>query len=231
MPDPQNFSSTDSRFKIFASESEVFEHTAQMITAIVKHALTQRSTCNVIIAAGNSVTKSLGRLTPETLNWQLVNWFLADERCVDKNSNLRNELQIIQVLENTLGKKFGVITSPQAEIQPQEAVAAYASRIKSINMFDFCLLGMGDDGHIASLTPGNSSLYSDDTCLLINDSPNPPHQRITLGMRVLRNTTNRILVTTGGSKNKAFKTIERDSMSPVQIFDPTTIVVDRAAVQ
>ena len=50
-------------------------------------------------------------------------------------------------------------------------------------------------------------------------------------MRVLRNTTNRILVTTGGSKNKAFKKIERDSMSPVQIFDPTTIVVDRAAVQ
>ena len=231
MPNPQNFSSTDSRFKTFASENEVFEYTAQIITAIVKHALTQRSTCNVIVAAGNSVTKSLGCLTPATLDWQLVNWFLADERCVDNNSNLRNELQIIQVLQNTLGEKFGVVTSPQAEIPPQKAVAAYASRIKSINMFDFCLLGMGDDGHIASLTPGNSSLNSDETCLLINDSPNPPSQRITLGMRVLRNTTNRILVTTGGSKNKALKKIERDLMSPVQIFDPTTIVVDRAAVQ
>lgn len=231
MPNPQNFSSTDSRFKIFATEGEVFEHTAQIITAIVKHALTQRSTCNVIVAAGNSVTKSLSHLSPTTLNWQLVNWFLADERCVDHNSNLRNELQINRVLENTLGKNFGVITSPQAEIQPQEAVATYASRIGAINMFDFCLLGMGDDGHIASLTPGNSLLYSDETCLLINDSPNPPSQRITLGMRVLRNTTNRILVTTGGSKNKAFKKIERDLMSPVQIFDPTTIVVDRAAVQ
>ena len=96
-------------------------------------------------------------------------------------------------------------------------------------MFDFCLLGMGDDGHIASLLPGHQAIKSTDKCCLVSDSPNPPSQRITLSMGALRNTKNRIVVTAGATKRQAVTDFRNSPQTPVRIFEPTVIVLDQAA--
>ena len=96
-------------------------------------------------------------------------------------------------------------------------------------MFDFCLLGMGDDGHIASLLPGHRALEASDSCCLVSDSPNPPSQRITLSMSALRNTKNRIVVTAGATKKQAVREFRNDPQTPVRIFDPSLVVLDHGA--
>ena len=226
-----SFSETDSRLKLFASESEVFQFTAKLLTKIIETTVNEQENCNVIVAAGRSITKSLECLLPLSIDWRRVNWFLADERCVASDDPQRNDLQIRQVLQKTLGNTYGNVKSPRADINLEEVVKEYATRIDQINMFDFCLLGMGDDGHIASLLPGHWALKSTDRCCLVSDSPNPPSQRITLSMGTLRNTKNRIVVTTSVTKRQAVREFRNNPQTPVRIFEPSLVVLDRAASQ
>ena len=111
----------------------------------------------------------------------------------------------------------------------KEAAAKYASRIEQINMFDVCLLGMGNDGHIASLTPNHPALNSSQLCCEMTDSPNLPKERITLTLKTFSRTQNRILVTTGPSKVAAVRKYITDSQSPVRLYNPTAIFADQAA--
>ena len=224
-----SFSETDSRLKLFATESEVFQYTAKLLTEIVKTSVDEHEDCNVIVAAGRSITKSLECLLPNSIDWRRVNWFLADERCVASDDPQRNDLQIRQVLQRTLGNSYGNVNSSRTNTNLEEAVKEYATRIDRINMFDFCLLGMGDDGHIASLLPGHWALKSTDSCCLVSDSPNPPSQRITLSMSTLRNTNNRIVVTTSATKKQAVREFRNNPQTPVRIFEPTVVALDHGA--
>jgi 6-phosphogluconolactonase len=224
-----NFSETDPRLKLFANETEVFYFTAKLLTEMIQTTLNLKQNCNVIVAAGRSITKSLECLPPKSIEWQRVNWFLADERCVAIDDPQRNDLQIRQVLQKTLGNAYGNVTSSRTDISLEEAVKEYATRIDRVNMFDFCLLGMGDDGHIASLLPGHRALNATDSCCLVSDSPNPPSQRITLSMSALRNTKNRIVVTAGATKRQAVLEFRSDPHTPVRIFDPSLVVLDHGA--
>ncbi len=224
-----SFSETDPRLKLFATESEVFQFTAKFLTEIIETTVDAHEDCNVIVAGGRSITKSLECLLPLSIDWQRVNWFLADERCVASDDPQRNDLQIRQVLQKTLGNAYGNVNSSRTDTSLEEAVKEYATRIEQINMFDFCLLGMGDDGHIASLLPGHRVLNSTDSCCLVSDSPNPPSQRITLSMSALRNTKNRIVVTAGATKKQAVREFRNNQQTPVRIFEPTVVVLDHGA--
>lgn len=221
----------NARLQIFGDEGDVFQHTATLITNIIRDSLLAKQTSNVIVASGRSVTQTLSCLPPDALNWNQVNWFMADERCVDKDEGQRNDRQIRDVLQRTLGAKCGLVIGPRPEIGLQDSVAEYASRINNIQMFDFCLLGLGDDGHIASLFPGHRALHASESCLLIMDSPKPPAKRITLGMATLCNSKNRIVVATGRSKKQAVLEIANNSQSPLQFFKPTDLIFDLATSQ
>jgi 6-phosphogluconolactonase len=203
--------------------------TAVAITELISLSISKNQTSNVILAAGNSISKTLSSLSSIDTDWSNVNWFLADERCVDAESNLRNDKQIADVLRNTLGTRFGRIFSPSSHLTPKETAAEYASRIEQINMFDLCLLGMGDDGHIASLFPNHQALSSNRVCCEILDSPNPPAQRITLTLKMFAQVKNRILVTAGPNKSNAVADYVTNPKSPVRLYDPTAIFADQAA--
>ena len=145
-----DFSSTDTRVRVFATDNAAFQATAATITELIHESLRKNSVSNVIIAAGTSITQTLRFLSPSDADWQKVSWYLADERCVAQEDEQRNERQIADALKSSLGEKHGRVFSPSSRLLPKEAASEYASRISAISMFDFCLLGMGNDGHIAS---------------------------------------------------------------------------------
>lgn len=224
-----DFSSKDSRVQIFETDKEAFYTTAAKITELIAAGLTKNSVSNVIIAAGNSISQTLEFLRHEDADWRNVNWFLADERCVAHGDPRRNDLQIIKILKSSLGENHGRVFSTDALLSPKEAAIQYASRIGQIDMFDFCLLGMGNDGHVASLLPNHAALESDQICCKISDSPNPPAERITLTFNVFCQIKNRILITTGPGKTNATTDYINNLSSPVRRYDPTKIFADKAA--
>jgi 6-phosphogluconolactonase len=203
--------------------------TAAAVTELVRLGISKNQTSNVILAAGNSISKTLSLLSNIDTDWSKVNWYLADERCVDAESELRNDKQIADILRNSLGAHYGHIFSPSSFLSPKEAADEYASRIERINMFDFCLLGMGNDGHIASLLPNHHALNSNRVCCEVIDSPNPPAQRVTLTLKVFAQVENRILVTTGSTKSDAVTDLTTNPKSPVRLYNPTAIFADQAA--
>jgi 6-phosphogluconolactonase len=224
-----DLSSKDSRVHIYPSDDEAFKATAATVTKLIKRGINKYQSSNVILAAGNSISQTLRLLSSIETDWSNVNWYLADERCVYVKSELRNEKQIASVLRDSLGARYGRIFSPSPYLAPKEAADEYTSRIEQINMFDMCLLGMGNDGHIASLHPNHQALNSSKICCEIYDSPNPPAQRITLTLKMFAQVENRILITTGSSKSHAVTDYTTNSKSPVRLYDPTAIFADEAA--
>ena len=225
----QKFSAADPRVQLFTTDLEAFKFTAVKISSLINAAIHERGSANVILAAGNSIEKTLSFLDQKDAQWAQVKWFLADERCVDHDDEQRNQLRLTSVLQKSIGEKFGEIVGPNAHDSPEDSAAKYASRIKEINMFDFCLLGMGNDGHIASLLPNHPALDSKEICFVVNDSPNLPKKRITLTLESLARSENRILITTGASKQKAIKDFVNNPQAPVRLFDPTAIIADQVA--
>ena len=225
----QKFSVTDPRVQLFTTDLEAFKFTAEKISSLINAAIHQRGSANVILAAGNSIEKTLSSLDQKDAQWAQVKWFLADERCVDHDDEQRNQLRLTSVLKKSIGEKFGEIVGPNAHDSPEDSAAKYASRIKEINMFDFCLLGMGNDGHIASLLPNHTALGSKEICFVVNDSPNLPRKRITLTLESLARSENRILITTGANKQQAIKDFVNNPQAPVRLFDPTAIIADQVA--
>ena len=225
----QKFSAADPRVQLFTTDLEAFKFTAVKISSLVNAAIHERGSANVILAAGNSIEKTLSFLDQRDAQWAQVKWFLADERCVDHDDEQRNQLRLISVLKKSIGEKFGEIVGPNAHDSPEESASKYASRIEAIDMFDFCLLGMGNDGHIASLLPNHPALDSKEICFVVNDSPNLPKKRITLTLESLARSQNRILITTGASKQKAIKDFVNNPQAPVRLFDPTAIIADQVA--
>ena len=225
----QKFSAADPRVQLFTTDLEAFKFTAEKISSLINAAIHERGSANVILAAGNSIEKTLSFLDQRDAQWAQVKWFLADERCVDHDDEQRNQLRLTSVLKKSIGEKFGEIVGPNAHDSPEESASKYASRIEAINMFDFCLLGMGNDGHIASLLPNHPALDSKEICFVVNDSPNLPKKRITLTLESLARSENRILITTGASKQKAIKDFVNNPKAPVRLFDPTAIIADQAA--
>ena len=225
----QKFLAADPRVQLFTTDLEAFKFTAVKISSLINAAIHERGSANVILAAGNSIEKTLSFLDQRDAQWAQVKWFLADERCVDHDDEQRNQLRLTSVLQKSIGEKFGEIVGPNAHDSPEESAAKYASRIKEINMFDFCLLGMGNDGHIASLLPNHPALDSKEICFVVNGSPNLPRKRITLTLESLARSENRILITTGTSKQKAIKDFVNNPQAPVRLFDPTAIIADQVA--
>ena len=225
----QKFSAADPRVQLFTTDLEAFKFTAVKISSLINAAIHERGSANVILAAGNSIEKTLSFLDQRDAQWAQVKWFLADERCVDHYDEQRNQLRLTSVLKKSIGEKFGEIVGPNAHDSPEESASKYASRIEAIDMFDFCLLGMGNDGHIASLLPNHPALDSKEICFVVNDSPNLPKKRITLTLESLARSQNRILITTGASKQKAIKDFVNNPQAPVRLFDPTAIIADQVA--
>ena len=223
-----DFSSNDPRVHIFSTADEVFVATASAITRIIVESK-KSPHFNVIVAGGKSVVCTLQNLVSSDAPWQRVNWYLADERCVPDKDTRRNDLQIIDTLKKSLGKNYGHVCSSNPHLTPKDAAIEYASRIHRVDMFDFCLLGMGDDGHIASLTTNHPVLNSNQVCSEIIDSPNPPAERITLTLKTLSQISNRIIVTTGANKSQAVREFISNPRSPVRLLNPTAIFADRVA--
>ena len=225
----QKFSAADPRVQLFTTDIEAFKFTALKISSLINAAIHERGSANVILAAGNSIEKTLSFLDQKDAQWAQVKWFLADERCVDHDDEQRNQLRLTSVLKKSIGEKFGEIVGPNAHDSPEESASKYASRIEAINMFDFCLLGMGNDGNIASLLPNHTALGSKEICFVVNDSPNLPRKRITLTLESLARSQNRIRITTGANKQQAIKDFVNNPQAPVRLFDPTAIIADQVA--
>ena len=118
-----------------------------------------------------------------------------------------------------------------AELGPEAAAAAYAGTVSGWQPFDLVLLGMGEDGHVASLFPGQEH-PPEPSVVPVHDAPKPPQDRVSLNYGVICAARQRLVIVTGESKKAALTAWSRGEDLPVArvaACGPLTLLLDEAA--
>ncbi len=139
--------------------------------------------------------------------WGSIDVYLGDERCVPPSDDDSNHKMIAHVLLEAVGPVFG--DHPMYESgSPGDAAGAYQRLLSGLDGFDLVHLGLGPDGHTASLFPGSEALAITDPEQLVtaNRDPNAnnPHDRITLTLPAIARARLAVFTVAGTSKRDAF---------------------------
>ena len=197
--------------------------------------------------SGGRVAASLYRKLVElsaisSVPWQVVDFYWADERCVPRDHADSNFLQADEVLLRPLIVPRHHIFRLRGELPPAEAAALASSQVREnipvgadgLPALDLVLLGMGEDGHIASLFPDapQAIVESKEPFLAIMDSPKPPPQRITMGYGLLKAAKNiRVIVASGDKAAMLRSSMSEEGTSSlaklVHMRTTTTILTDQ----
>jgi 6-phosphogluconolactonase len=149
-----------------------------------------------------------------TIDWSLVHFWWGDERFVERDDPDRNSLQSRRALLDRLdmpAENIHEVAAPSDGLSLDEAAAAYAAELARFGRsgeawpsFAVCFLGVGPDGHIASLFPDRQEVTVTDAAVLpVRNSPKPPPERVTLTRPVLNHSKRVWLVLTGADKASA----------------------------
>lgn len=211
---------------------EVPERAGSLIAAALRESIERSGQARLAIPGGSAITplpfvrSALGDL------WQSVKLTWVDERCVDFADDDSNRGAAYRSGALTEEAKPGVELALWLDGETPDAAE---SRVRDHLRNDFndgldvALLGMGPDGHIASLFPGHPSLSLADDRLVtsISDSPKPPAKRMTLTRSFLERTGKSILVAMGEAKAPALKRLlQADNALPASQLPNLTIITN-----
>jgi 6-phosphogluconolactonase len=169
-------------------------------------------------------------------------WF-ADERCVAPEDAESNYRLAAETLLGPAGIDPVQVHRMEGELGPEEGARRYADALRQqvpldaseLPVLDLVVLGIGPDGHVASLFPGAPTLDAGEPaiCLPVHDSPKPPPERITLSLAVLRAARRCLLLATGAGKADAIAAAlaEPSRHVPASLLrrERLTVIVDDAA--
>jgi 6-phosphogluconolactonase len=206
----------------------------------------QRGVAHLALSGGTTPGRTYELMGAKAEDLSGVELWFADERCVppeDQESNYRLVAQTLLAraqipaervhrMEGEAGPHEGARRYAEALVEHVPGVAASGA---SLPVLDLIVLGIGPDGHVASLFPGAATLDAgeDAICLGVEDSPKPPPQRITLSLAVLRAARECVLLATGASKADAVSAMlgEPTRHVPASLLrrERLTIILDDAA--
>lgn len=198
-------------FKEFKDSSTLVAVLAAQVAELLRAGIKERGRASLVVSGGSTPVPFFAALSELTLDWTQVTITLADERWVDPAAADSNEHLVRQhLLQNRaaaaqfVGFKTGAATAVQGEKECADRLAVLP------RPFDVLILGMGNDGHTASLFPQATrlgealALDSGQLCLAITP-PVAPHERMTLTLPALLQSRQIILHLVGPGKRTVYE--------------------------
>jgi|SRR5467141_3228734 len=208
-------------FTVLANAEEVAEDAAADIAQALRDGAR-----SLVLAGGTTPRRCYELLAQLDVEWGRVSVLFGDERCVpplDPASNYRMAKEVL--LDRVL--PASVYRIP-AELGPDEGADLYAEVVEFVAPFDLVVLGVGEDGHTASLFPGHPALKAEGLTVGIHDAPKPPPERVSLTLEVLRDSRRVIILATGAGKADAVARAKRGEV-PSGMIPRARWLIDRAA--
>ncbi len=190
-------------FRIDETPDDVAATAVDLILEAANQAINVRGIFRIVLAGGTTPEKVYRLLVNQECNWNQWHFYLGDERCLPENHEDRNSQMLQRTLFDSISINPHNIHLIPAELGAMVAAEQYSTDIKDSLPFDMVLLGMGEDGHTASLFPGHE-YASDQIAYAVSKSPKPPPERITLSVDTLSKNENLLILITGKAKQEAF---------------------------
>ncbi len=221
---------------------------AQYIVRIAQKSIAKQGHFTIALSGGSTPKKLYGMLAEEPyrsqIDWANVDIFWSDERNVPPDDPESNYLMAQQVLLNKIPIPASQVHRMPAEQEDRDAASlAYTIEMKNtfstddIPVFNLIQLGMGPEGHTASLFPHQPSLHEQQRLIMPVSVPKPPPPRLTFTPRLLNGAEHILFLVTGAEKADAVQAVLEGDYQPdeypTQIVQPTkgevTWMLDTAA--
>lgn len=192
----------------FESAEEVAEQAAIHIAQSARKAIFDHGRFTMAISGGRTPWQMLKRLTKEKLSWEKIFIFQVDERIAPDSHPDRNLTQLFKTLEGSgLITRINIFHMHVTAEHLEEACEEYAKTIKEITetgQLDLIHLGMGTDGHTASLIPSDPVCNVMDKDVALTENPYQGRIRMTLTLPLINRSKEILWVITGEEKQEMF---------------------------
>lgn len=202
---------------IYAEAEMTAVAVAELIVSMQKEKLSENEPLSLAVSGGSTPNILFSLLAGEykkRIDWEKIKIFWVDERCVpptDKESNFGTTNNLL--LKNVPIPQSNIFRM-QGEQKPEEEALRYSkiladelTKKSGLPEFDLILLGMGDDGHTASIFPNNLALLGDPQTVATVSHPVTGQERITLTGNVICNAKKVVMLVTGHTKSNVLEEI------------------------
>jgi len=207
--------------RIFENSLEMATELAGEIFALAVKAKEQKKYFNIALSGGNTPKIMFEVLASEyhhSMPWASINFFFVDERCVEPNNSESNYGMCFLSLFSKIQIPPENIHRIRGEADPELEVKRYSNEINDtipkengIPSFDLILLGLGEDGHTASIFPDQMSILQSDKICEPSVHPQSGQKRITLTGKVINNGKLILFMVTGSNKSRIARAVINES--------------------
>ncbi len=214
--------------EVLADAESAAERAAELIAAAGVEAGSEHGSFSAAVSGGRSPWRMLALLAGMDLPWEATHIFQVDERVAEPGSDERNLTHLMLALP--LERHAAIRPMPVTSTDLAAAAATYEAGLP--DPLDLVHLGLGPDGHTASLVPGDEVLEVSDRRVAITFGPYQGHRRMTLTYPALATARRILWLVTGDDKQEAMKKLlDSDPSIPAGRVknDEMLLIADRAA--
>ncbi len=226
--------------EVLSSKQTLIERALEIVTQKIRLAIEERSICTIALAGGSTPRPLYEALSQQNLPWEQIHIFWGDERYVAVTSPESNQRMAVEAwLSRVNFPAANLHPMPTGAGNPEVDAAQYEAELKRVfgvewPQFDVILLGMGDDGHTASLFPHTAALKVSDRLVTVGNKAD--NLRVTFTVPLINNARCVIFLIAGEDKQPALEQIlaaSADDMTyPTRLIKPNGelwLLLDQAA--
>lgn len=224
--------------RVYHNPAHLAQATAQMIIDLAARNISAKGTFSLALAGGSTPRDAYQLLASETylprLDWKKTTIFWSDERCVPPDHPRSNFRMAKYALLNHVPIPDNQIVRMQGELSPQVAADAYEQILRKYfaanNIadhakpgLDLVLLGLGTDGHTASLFPSTRALKETERWVMPNEVPNQPELRLTFTYPLINQACTVVFLVSGSAKAAVLKKVIEGIQVDIEQYPATGI--------
>ncbi|HEX5354489.1 MAG TPA: 6-phosphogluconolactonase [Rhodanobacteraceae bacterium] len=222
------------RWHVFPDDVALLANARARVLAASRDAIKQHGAFDIVLAGGNTPRKLYRALRNAETDWACWHVWFGDERCAPPGDPERNSAMARNEWLDHASIPAPNVHAIPAETGAREAATLYARELRSVDAFDLVLLGLGEDGHTASLFPGRDwGVHVDSPDVIaVFDAPKPPPERVSLSAHRLSNARHVLFLVEGTGKRDAVAAWKRGNAIPAASIAPEAgvdVLLDAAA--
>ena len=213
---------SETRWHVVDDARELARVACERVLVAAAEAIAARGRFDVVLAGGTTPQRCYERLATATAGWSAWHVWFGDERCLGADDADRNSVMARDAWLGAVAIPSNQIHVVRAGRDAHEAARDYAAELVAVDVFDLVLLGLGEDGHTASLFPGHDWGEAADApaMLAVTDAPKPPSARVSMSAARLSRARQVLFLVDGEGKRDALARWRAGARIPAAAIRP-----------